>query len=293
VWAGVGGCGSAWCERVWDEAWVGTGADVLFVMFALPPPLLAESRPHTPRTSQINADTTQSAVASSADTAAAAAAAAAAATIPSMHHLNLGVEDILSAGEQKRKLEEALKVQRLEEAKIALGEQFHPDVRKWRVKDVCRWLDTLTLGQVRRVWGCGVRGGGLCGCNVVCVMDCCEGGVCGWWMPCVWWWWCVWMLRRKGGEHCVGSVYCERWCGVEWRGVSWCGVVWCGVAWCGVVWCGVVRCGVAWRGVAWRGVAWRGVAWRGVAWRGVAWRGVTCVYVYTVRVGGVGVGAVL
>ncbi len=97
---------------------------------------------------QINADTTQSAIASSADTASAAAAAAAAATIPSMHHLRLGVDDILAASEQKRKEEEAIKVQRLEDAKIALGEQFHPDVRKWRVKDVCRWLDTLTLSQV-------------------------------------------------------------------------------------------------------------------------------------------------
>ena len=100
---------------------------------------------------QINSDTTQSAIASSADTAAAAAAAAAAATIPSLHHLNLGVDDIVAASDQKKKMDEAEKLKRLEDAKVAMGEQFHPDVKKWRVRDVCRWLDTLTLGQVRRL----------------------------------------------------------------------------------------------------------------------------------------------
>ncbi len=101
---------------------------------------------------QINSDTTQSAISSSADTAAAAAAAAAAATIPSLHHLNLGVDDILAAGDQKKRLEEAEKLKRLEDAKVAMGEQFHPDVKKWRVRDVCRWLDTLTLGQYKKAF---------------------------------------------------------------------------------------------------------------------------------------------
>jgi hypothetical protein len=41
-----------------------------------------------------------------------------------------------------------LQLRRLEEMKQALGEPFHVDLSKWRVRDVSRWLDTLTLGQV-------------------------------------------------------------------------------------------------------------------------------------------------
>ena len=100
----------------------------------------------------INADTTNRAVASSADTAAAAAAAAAAANIPSLKQMNLGAGEILDAASKRRKMEEAEKVRRVEEAKLALAKPFDEDVTKWNIHDVGRWLDTLTLGQYKRAF---------------------------------------------------------------------------------------------------------------------------------------------
>ena len=100
----------------------------------------------------INADTTNRAVASSADTAAAAAAAAAAANIPTLKQMNLGAGEILDAASRRRKMEEAEKVKRVEEAKRALAQPFDEDVNKWNIHDVGRWLDTLTLGQYKRAF---------------------------------------------------------------------------------------------------------------------------------------------
>lgn len=100
----------------------------------------------------INQDTTAAAISSSADTAAAAAAAAAAANIPSLKQMTLGAGEFLDAATKAKKLEEAEKAAAIEEAKKALAEPFPSDVTKWRVQDVGRWLETLSLGQYRRAF---------------------------------------------------------------------------------------------------------------------------------------------
>lgn len=100
----------------------------------------------------INADTTASAIKSTADAAAASAAAAAAANIPSLKAMNMGASEILDAATMRRRMDEAEKVRKIEEAKKALAQPFDEDVTRWNIHDVCRWLETLTLGQYRRAF---------------------------------------------------------------------------------------------------------------------------------------------
>ncbi|CAM9532239.1 unnamed protein product [Discosporangium mesarthrocarpum] len=108
----------------------------------------------------INADTTTSAVAGSADAAAAAAAASAAACVPSLKQAGLleGIEvgggaiahqDLALAIRQKE-----VKTMRteMEEAAESQRHPFPPDITLWTVEDVCRWLDTLQLGEYKQAF---------------------------------------------------------------------------------------------------------------------------------------------
>jgi pimeloyl-ACP methyl ester carboxylesterase len=100
----------------------------------------------------MNADTTASAIKSSADTAAAAAAAAAAANIPSMKHLGIGADELVSAMSQKRLMNAEAKKKEIEDAKRAMEESFPDDVHVWKVRDVVRWLDLQMLGQYKKAF---------------------------------------------------------------------------------------------------------------------------------------------
>ncbi len=100
----------------------------------------------------MNADTTSAAVASSADAAAAAAASAAAANMPSMKKLDMGADDFVEVAIQKKKAELAAS-EAAEKATKAAKENPMPDeVRLWSVIDVCKWLETLSLGQYQEAF---------------------------------------------------------------------------------------------------------------------------------------------
>ncbi|GBG33418.1 Ankyrin repeat domain-containing protein 27 [Hondaea fermentalgiana] len=96
----------------------------------------------------INSDTTQQAISSSADTAAAAAAAAEAANIESVAGVKLGAGDV-SGAKLREKTEQLKRQKEAEDATKMLKEPFPRDVRLWTVQDVARWLDTLSLGQYK------------------------------------------------------------------------------------------------------------------------------------------------
>jgi pimeloyl-ACP methyl ester carboxylesterase len=95
----------------------------------------------------MNVDTTTSAVASSANAAAAAAAAATAANLPSIKKMNLGAEDFVELGVQKKKLELEESDAAQKEATQARVNPMPDNVRMWTVADVSRWLDAIFLGQ--------------------------------------------------------------------------------------------------------------------------------------------------
>jgi len=95
---------------------------------------------------EINSDTTASAISSSADTAAAAAAASAAANIPSIKQLKLGATDSVDAAIASKEAELRHISGREADAKQAKEEPFPKEVRLWTVKEVSRWLQTLSLG---------------------------------------------------------------------------------------------------------------------------------------------------
>ena len=98
---------------------------------------------------EINSDTTASAISSSADTAAAAAAASAAANIPSIKQLKLGATDSVDAAIASKEAELRHISGREADAKQAKEEPFPKEVRLWTVKEVSRWLQTLSLGSLR------------------------------------------------------------------------------------------------------------------------------------------------
>ena len=100
----------------------------------------------------INAETTTTAIASSAETAAAAASAAAAANIPSLKHMKIGAEEFLDASQKKKKQQLREKERQAAEARKALEEPFPDQISQWSGGDVCRWLDTLALGQYKQAF---------------------------------------------------------------------------------------------------------------------------------------------
>ncbi|CAM9594278.1 unnamed protein product, partial [Hapterophycus canaliculatus] len=89
----------------------------------------------------INADTTTAAITGSADAAAAAAASAAAASIPSLKETgNLGGD-----------------------AEASQRHPFPTELSLWTVDDVCRWLDTLQLGEYKQAFREGKVDGSFLG----------------------------------------------------------------------------------------------------------------------------------
>lgn len=99
----------------------------------------------------INSDTTQQAISSSADTAAAAAAAAQAANIDSVGNIQLGSSGAAQA-KLKEKQAQIRRQKEVEDAAKLLKEPFPDDVRLWTVQDVGRWLDTLSLGYYKNAF---------------------------------------------------------------------------------------------------------------------------------------------
>jgi pimeloyl-ACP methyl ester carboxylesterase len=95
----------------------------------------------------MNQDTTSAAIASSADAAAAAAAAATAANLPSVKKLDLGANDFIELSLQKKKAELQAAEFAEKEAKVAREQPMPDNIRMWSVSDVCRWLETLSMGQ--------------------------------------------------------------------------------------------------------------------------------------------------
>lgn len=98
---------------------------------------------------EMNADTTTAAVASSADAAAAAAAAATVANVPAIKQMKIGSEDVMAATVKKKQAELDAARFAEEAAMRSKAEPFPSEMRLWSVKDVGRWLDTLTLGQYK------------------------------------------------------------------------------------------------------------------------------------------------
>ncbi|CAN0053604.1 unnamed protein product, partial [Choristocarpus tenellus] len=101
----------------------------------------------------INADTTTSAIVGSADAAAAAAAASAAANVPSLK--NAGI--LLNGSDIRTSL--VFRKQEIKEVRAEMKEAedsqqcpFPTDIKLWSVEDVCRWLDTLQLGEYREAF---------------------------------------------------------------------------------------------------------------------------------------------
>jgi hypothetical protein len=95
----------------------------------------------------MNADTTSSAVASSANAAVAASASAIAANLPNIQKLNIGADDFVELSIQKKRAEIAASEQAEREAKKIQQAPMPDSVQLWTVSDVCRWMDSLLLGQ--------------------------------------------------------------------------------------------------------------------------------------------------
>lgn len=95
----------------------------------------------------MNADTTSASIVSSAEAAATAAAAASAANLPNMKNLKLGANDFVESSIQKKRQELELSAKAEKDAKVAMDHPLPPNVRMWTINDVCKWLETLFLGQ--------------------------------------------------------------------------------------------------------------------------------------------------
>eukprot|EP00752_Nemacystus_decipiens_P018599 g16677.t1 len=111
----------------------------------------------------INADTTTAAIAGSADAAAAAAASAAAASIPSLKHTgDLGGDAVSHALAGRREQVQSTQAE-IEEAKESQRHPFPTELSLWTVDDVCRWLDTLQLGEYKQAFREGKVDGSFLG----------------------------------------------------------------------------------------------------------------------------------
>lgn len=95
----------------------------------------------------MNADTTSSAITSSANAAVAASAASVAANLPSIQKLDMGADDFVELAIQKKRAEVAAAEQAEREAKLIQQAPMPESVQLWTVSDVCRWMDTLLLSQ--------------------------------------------------------------------------------------------------------------------------------------------------
>eukprot|EP00903_Cladosiphon_okamuranus_P015481 g14292.t1 len=100
----------------------------------------------------INADTTTAAIAGSADAAAAAAASAAAASIPSLKDTGDLGGDAISQALAVRKEQVQSTQSEIEEANESQRHPFPTELSLWTVDDVCRWLDTLQLGEYKQAF---------------------------------------------------------------------------------------------------------------------------------------------
>mmetsp|Transcript_29157 Transcript_29157/g.36599 ORF Transcript_29157/g.36599 Transcript_29157/m.36599 type:complete len:1081 (+) Transcript_29157:2-3244(+) len=97
----------------------------------------------------MNADTTQAAVAGAAEAAAAAAAVSQAASLPNISNAALAETglDLARQAAAKKKAELADQKRAERDAKIAADSAFPDDLTLWTTEDVGRWLETLNLGQ--------------------------------------------------------------------------------------------------------------------------------------------------
>ncbi|CAM9159639.1 unnamed protein product [Ectocarpus fasciculatus] len=111
----------------------------------------------------INADTTTAAIAGSADAAAAAAASAAAASIPSLKQTgDLGGDAVTKALAMRKEKVESTRAE-IEEAENSQRHPFPTELCLWTVDDVCRWLDTLQLGEYKQAFREGKVDGSFLG----------------------------------------------------------------------------------------------------------------------------------
>ncbi|CBN77304.1 conserved unknown protein [Ectocarpus siliculosus] len=111
----------------------------------------------------INADTTTAAIAGSADAAAAAAASAAAASIPSLKQTgDLGGDAVTKALAVRKEKVKSTRAE-IEEADNSQRHPFPTELCLWTVDDVCRWLDTLQLGEYKQAFREGKVDGSFLG----------------------------------------------------------------------------------------------------------------------------------